>query len=86
MSWISARDSERQKLEGALLTVCTDCKDMVLQVCDYDLFALHHVMRFLSVHHVANKDQVSSAVINLINEKDIDVNFTLTPLLSLPNR
>lgn len=32
MSWISPRDLERQKLEGSLLTVCTGCKDMVLQV------------------------------------------------------
>ena len=34
MSWMgpAARDLEREKLEGSLLTVCTDCKDMVLQV------------------------------------------------------
>eukprot|EP00095_Tigriopus_kingsejongensis_P007765 maker-scaffold154_size301342-snap-gene-1.12 protein:Tk07765 transcript:maker-scaffold154_size301342-snap-gene-1.12-mRNA-1 annotation:"protein spire" len=31
-SWMSSRDAEREKLEGSLLTVCTDCKDMVLQV------------------------------------------------------
>ncbi len=40
MSWIPSssstmaaeREIERQKLEGSLLTVCADCKDMVLQV------------------------------------------------------
>ena len=32
MSWLSSREIEREKLEGSLLTVCTDCKDMVLQV------------------------------------------------------
>lgn len=32
MSWMSPRDAEREKLEGSLLTVCTDCKDMVVEV------------------------------------------------------
>ena len=34
MSWnpLAARDLERERLEGSLLTVCTECKDMVVQV------------------------------------------------------
>ena len=32
MSWLSSRERERERLEGSLLTVCSDCKDMVLQV------------------------------------------------------
>ena len=32
MSWMSARDAQREKLEGSLLTVCVDCKEMVVQV------------------------------------------------------
>jgi len=32
LSWMSARDAHREKLEGSLLTVCVDCKDMVVQV------------------------------------------------------
>ncbi len=32
MSWMSPLDAEREKLEGVPLTVCTDCKEMVLQV------------------------------------------------------
>ena len=34
MSWnpLTSRDLERERLEGSLLTVCTDCKDMVVQV------------------------------------------------------
>jgi hypothetical protein len=27
-----SREGERERLEGSLLSVCTDCKDMVLQV------------------------------------------------------
>ena len=30
---MSARDAQRERLEGSLLTVCVDCKDMVVQVC-----------------------------------------------------
>ena len=29
---ISAREKDREKLEGSLLTVCTNCMDMVKQV------------------------------------------------------
>ena len=32
LSWMSARNAEREKLEGSLLTVCVDCKEMVVQV------------------------------------------------------
>lgn len=32
MSLMSPRDLERERLEGSPLTVCTDCKDMVVQV------------------------------------------------------
>ena len=32
MSWMSPLDAEREKLEGLPLTVCNDCKEMVLQV------------------------------------------------------
>lgn len=32
LSWMSARDAQRERLEGSLLTVCVDCKDMVVQV------------------------------------------------------
>ena len=34
MSWnpLTSRDLERERLEGSLLTVCSDCKDMVVQV------------------------------------------------------
>ena len=34
MSWnpLAARDLERERLEGSLLTVCSECKDMVVQV------------------------------------------------------
>ncbi len=32
MSWVTSRDSKREQLEGSLLTVCTDCKEMVIQV------------------------------------------------------
>lgn len=31
-SWMSPLDAEREKLEGVPLTVCNDCKDMVVQV------------------------------------------------------
>ena len=29
---MSSRDAQREKLEGSLLTVCVDCKEMVVQV------------------------------------------------------
>ena len=29
---MSARNAQREKLEGSLLTVCVDCKEMVVQV------------------------------------------------------
>ena len=32
LSWMSARNTQREKLEGSLLTVCVDCKEMVVQV------------------------------------------------------
>jgi len=32
LSWMSARNAQREKLEGSLLTVCVDCKEMVVQV------------------------------------------------------
>jgi hypothetical protein len=32
MSWMAGVDAEREKLEGVPLTVCNDCKDMVVQV------------------------------------------------------
>ena len=32
MSWMTPMDAEREKLEGVPLTLCTDCKDMVVQV------------------------------------------------------
>ena len=31
---MSARDAHRERLEGSLLTVCVDCKDMVVQVLE----------------------------------------------------
>ena len=39
---MSARDAHREKLEGSLLTVCVDCKDMVVQV-SYFLFIVNNV-------------------------------------------
>ena len=38
MSWMSPLDAEREKLEGVLLNVCNDCKDMVVQV-NYFVFS-----------------------------------------------
>lgn len=36
---MSARDAHRERLEGSLLTVCVDCKDMVVQVLEnYEQF------------------------------------------------
>ena len=31
-SMISSRESGRERLEGSMLAVCTDCRSMVLQV------------------------------------------------------
>ena len=38
MSWITSRDAQREKLEGSLLTVCLDCKEMVVQVRNQKIF------------------------------------------------
>ena len=40
MSWMSPLDAEREKLEGVPLTLCTDCKDMVVQVNNYKADAI----------------------------------------------
>lgn len=51
MSWMSPRDLEREKLEGSLLTVCTDCKDMVLQASELGFFIYFsiHICRYLRI-------------------------------------
>jgi hypothetical protein len=39
---ISAREKDRERLEGSLLTVCTNCMDMVKQV-SHTIFQFNNV-------------------------------------------
>ena len=62
MSWMSARDAQREKLEGSLLTVCVDCKEMVVQVSmnsnnifEYHLFSLNLNFQVIRVSRTSKR-------------------------------